>query len=560
MKPRSIIFALSAALLLGWTSAPRLHAQDEDSSDNAPSAHIGQPAPQPLGQGPGYRAKHPHLPDDQVIVMGDNHVEAGHEVGDAVAIMSPLTVDGHVLRDAVAVMGNNTINGTVDHDVVCVMGDLTLGPNAYVGHDVVCVLGTLHRDPGATVGGSVVHQGSFGPHLDSWWLHGLRHGRMLPFMPGLAWIWILNVMVIGLYVLMAVLFPNAMRRTGNQLAERPIQVLFSGFLAILALPILFVLLCITLIGIPVAIFLLPLALALLVLFGKGSIYGLVGRGLTGDRAPMPLAVFLGAVATLVFLLCPYIGIFIYLIVTYLGFGCALTALLNARKAPVPAAPPVFPYSPPPVAPAPSSVYPSPVIIPPPPAAETVPPAFDAPLPPPASPLPPPGFSTEPPLTPGAAAWQSPRPAATYGSAVPPMPPMPPTLPLDATLPRANFWKRTGAMAIDAALVGVASEFLTKPLDHSAGFFLFLLAAYAAVMWKVKGTTVGGLICHLQVVRVDGRPIDWPTAIVRALGCYVSLIPLGLGFIWVAFDPERQSWHDKLAGTTVVISVTRRSLV
>jgi uncharacterized RDD family membrane protein YckC len=80
------------------------------------------------------------------------------------------------------------------------------------------------------------------------------------------------------------------------------------------------------------------------------------------------------------------------------------------------------------------------------------------------------------------------------------------------------------------------------------------------MWKLRGTTVGGLICHLQVVRVDGRPIDWPTAIVRALGCYVSLIPLGLGFIWVAFDPERQSWHDKLAGTTVVISVTRRSLV
>jgi len=111
------------------------------------------------------------------------------------------------------------------------------------------------------------------------------------------------------------------------------------------------------------------------------------------------------------------------------------------------------------------------------------------------------------------------------------------------------------------MIAVAAEFLTRTSMHnSCGFFLFVLATYAAVMWKIRGTTVGGLICHLQVVRLDGRPIDWPTAIVRALGCYVSLIPLGLGFIWVAFDPERQSWHDKLAGTTVVISVNRRSLV
>ncbi len=547
MKPRSIILALSAALLLGFTSVPGLHAQAEEDSDDAPSAQIAKPspAPQPLGKA---RAKRSRRSQDQVIIMGDNHVEAGHEVGDAVAVFGQLTVDGHADHDAVAVMGTSIINGTVDHDVVCVMGDLTLGPNAHVGHDVVCVLGTLHRDPGATIGGSVVHEGSFGPHLDSWWMNGLRHGRILTFMPGLIWIWILNLMVIGVYVITAMVFPNAMRRTGDQLTERPIQVLFSGFLAILALPILFILLCITLIGIPVAIFLLPLAIALLVLFGKASVYGLIGRSMTGGKAAMPLAVFLGAITMLVLLLCPYIGIVIALGLMYLGFGCALTALLTARKAHALVSPPVASYTPPPVTPAPPPVYPSPIIIPP--AAEPVPPAFDAPLPPPV-------FSAEPPPAPPApeaAAWQSPRPATAYGTAVPP------TLPLDATLPRASFWKRTGALAIDAALVGVASEFLTKPFDHSAGFFLFLLATYAAVMWKLKGTTVGGLICHLQVVRVDGRPIDWPTAIVRALGCYVSLIPLGLGFIWVAIDPERQSWHDKLAGTTVVISVTRRSLV
>jgi hypothetical protein len=33
-----------------------------------------------------------------------------------------------------------------------------------------------------------------------------------------------------------------------------------------------------------------------------------------------------------------------------------------------------------------------------------------------------------------------------------------------------------------------------------------------------------------------------------LGC---LIPLGLGFIWVAFDRRKQGWHDKAANTVVI---------
>jgi uncharacterized RDD family membrane protein YckC len=82
-------------------------------------------------------------------------------------------------------------------------------------------------------------------------------------------------------------------------------------------------------------------------------------------------------------------------------------------------------------------------------------------------------------------------------------------------------------------------------------WLIALAGYGALMWKLKGTTIGGIVCHLQVVRVDGRDIEWDTALVRALSAFLSLAPAGLGFIWIAFDAERQSWHDKIAGTVVV---------
>ena len=69
--------------------------------------------------------------------------------------------------------------------------------------------------------------------------------------------------------------------------------------------------------------------------------------------------------------------------------------------------------------------------------------------------------------------------------------------------------------------------------------------------ETKGTTIGGVICGLKVVRLDDQPLDWTIAVVRALTAFLSFAVGGLGFIWVAFDDEKQSWHDKVAGTTIV---------
>jgi uncharacterized RDD family membrane protein YckC len=117
----------------------------------------------------------------------------------------------------------------------------------------------------------------------------------------------------------------------------------------------------------------------------------------------------------------------------------------------------------------------------------------------------------------------------------------------ASLPRAGFFIRMVALLLDVVLVGI----LLHQVDEGTKLELMVLATYGAVMWKLKASTIGGIICGLQVVRLDGRPIDWPTAIVRALSCFLSLAVVGLGFLWIAIDSERQSWHDKIAGTVVV---------
>ena len=115
----------------------------------------------------------------------------------------------------------------------------------------------------------------------------------------------------------------------------------------------------------------------------------------------------------------------------------------------------------------------------------------------------------------------------------------------------------GALLLDVVVVamiaGLTSSVFPRLMHMDLGLvsWLLVLAIYGAAMWKTQGTTVGGIVCGLKVVRLDGREIDWPTAAVRALSCFLSLMVGGLGFIWVIFDADCQSWHDKIAGTIVV---------
>ena len=82
-------------------------------------------------------------------------------------------------------------------------------------------------------------------------------------------------------------------------------------------------------------------------------------------------------------------------------------------------------------------------------------------------------------------------------------------------------------------------------------FPLLLLSYHIAFWAWKGTTLGGIVCHLRLVRADGGPLAGPDAIIRGLASLFSFVPLGIGFFWILRDPQQQAWHDKIAGTFVV---------
>jgi len=50
---------------------------------------------------------------------------------------------------------------------------------------------------------------------------------------------------------------------------------------------------------------------------------------------------------------------------------------------------------------------------------------------------------------------------------------------------------------------------------------------------------------------DGSRISFGKAVLRFLGYLVNGVVFNLGYMWAGWDPEKQGWHDKIAGTFVV---------
>jgi uncharacterized RDD family membrane protein YckC len=118
-----------------------------------------------------------------------------------------------------------------------------------------------------------------------------------------------------------------------------------------------------------------------------------------------------------------------------------------------------------------------------------------------------------------------------------------------SFPHASFRDRVAAGVLDLILVVLAWQLLDQ--FRGVRMFFLVLLAYHVGFWAWKGTTIGGIICQLRVVRTDGTPLRFVDALVRGLSAIFSVAVVGLGMFWILRDPERQAWHDRIAGTYVV---------
>lgn len=438
----------------------------------------------------------------EVFEFGSDYtLAAGQNTQDLVIVGGSVTIRGQVEGDAVVIGGSAELAGTgsVGGDFVVVGGSVAVAPGAAVDGDMVVVGGAVDTPPGFTPGGELVRVGPSIEGLMPFLTRGLLMGR--PIVPDLPWVWAVVAVLLAVFLGFNLVFENPIRSCIEALERKPLTTFLIGLLVVMLAGPVSVLLAVSVVGLAVVPFLWA-ALAVAAVMGGVAVSrwlgGAVLRSTDADsRNRQALALLLGFVLICLPLMVPVLGAVSFASLGVLALGAAAVAVVAGlrKEQPVP-----IPASSGPVEAGPPSEPPA---------------EAPAPRPPPQAP-----------------------PPASQASPLGDL----------ASSPRATFLARTGAFLLDVLLVGLIFGFMD--LDEGR-WFIALLISYHVALWSWKGATVGGVVAKLQVVRTDGLPLAFTDALVRGLASILSAVALGLGFFWILKEPERESWHDKIAGTCVV---------
>jgi uncharacterized RDD family membrane protein YckC len=500
----------------------------------------------------------------------DYTLPAGEEVRSVTVAKGSATILGDVRHDVVVTGGDLTVNGHVGDDVVNVFGPIHLQSNAKIDGSVVAIGGHIQRDEGAQVTGEVVDLGIQGlSHVGDWlhtdvpaefrpWFHEcFMFGRLLS--PRVGWVWGVNVGFLIFYILLSLLFPGAVKSCRASISQRPLNTIALGIIGVPAILCAMLLLSLTVIGLIAWPFLIA-ATILASFFGKAALLTSFGSTLAAPfrrSGPLPwvLALLIGWGVISALYLIPYLSLALWLGLGLWGIGVALSTAFRSQpqsnKAPTDPSlrpnPPTDPIEPPipprdtPLQPEPEPVTSATV--------ESVPPiplvtsfagpagAFQTSMTPPSI------MSTE---TTSSNPGSFGKTAASATAFAPRRESTDPEWTRQQARPK--FLKRLGALAVDALVVGAVISIL--PI-HQPIIALGLVVGYQWGMLHWRNATLGSILFHQKVVRLDGGPVDQSVAGVRAVASILSLLSCGLGWLWSQWDRDRQTWHDKLAGTVVI---------
>ena len=132
----------------------------------------------------------------------------------------------------------------------------------------------------------------------------------------------------------------------------------------------------------------------------------------------------------------------------------------------------------------------------------------------------------------------------------------------------GYWKRLLASFIDTILIMLITwpilfflygeEYFTSTQFVHGFWDVILSYVFPAVaviaFWRYKAATPGKMIFGARIVDAGtGNEASTGQLIGRYFAYIPSTLAIGLGFLWIAWDPRKQGWHDKLARTVVVAS-------
>lgn len=129
---------------------------------------------------------------------------------------------------------------------------------------------------------------------------------------------------------------------------------------------------------------------------------------------------------------------------------------------------------------------------------------------------------------------------------------------------SGLLRRIGAMLYDALLVLALLFLATIPFlavtagEAVAPETLAHQIALVAVVWGFftgfwcrRGSTLGMLAWRLRVEQENGELPGFGQATIRLLVAVISLLAVGLGFLWQLWDTDKLTWHDRASKTRLM---------
>ena len=129
--------------------------------------------------------------------------------------------------------------------------------------------------------------------------------------------------------------------------------------------------------------------------------------------------------------------------------------------------------------------------------------------------------------------------------------------------RPGLLRRLAALVYDALVLFAVLFAATVPVLLVTGgraigpsepaYTVYLLAVsyvYLGWCWTRSGQTLGMRAWRMRVRTRRGKRLGWLRSLGRFAAGLVSIGAAGAGLLWVPFDPDRLSLHDRLSGTVL----------
>ena len=130
-------------------------------------------------------------------------------------------------------------------------------------------------------------------------------------------------------------------------------------------------------------------------------------------------------------------------------------------------------------------------------------------------------------------------------------------------PSASLSRRLAAIFYDSLLIiaiWLITTFLFVALLNNgnavkgpflqAGLYMEACLFYT-YFWRLRGQTLGMQVWKIKVINAHNLTLRWQECFARLFFALVSVSMLGAGFLWMLFDEDKLTWHDRASGTKVI---------